>query len=454
MRIQKSLIKKTVQVVGFFVPFTWYFFLFSVAFYLSYIWLVDKPKIPDSAYSDIFPLLIKVTIWFCAAILLLAFISVLTSFLFFLWNKRKNKIVFSIDTDQKQNVSKQSIHLHLHPVLKPFLGFIKIRLLYDDEYFSGKFSLVERSGKKLINTAIDGNFNWQLPEIREYKIENCIIYFEDFFQFFSFAIPIKTNNRFYTKPFEKTEKEIKISPRKTEDTNTRIEELKKVEGEFLNYKNFETNDDVRRIVWKIYAKNKELVVRIPEVLDPYASHIYLYASFFTSFNIQGNEVIEIPFLNYYKTLCWSAFQQLQKQGFEVRFISDQNIPQHNFSDANELVKYAISVSEWQTEKDLKSFVKTKDASMVIVSSLSNADEVNELLSNYGNDVLVLFAELSNSFKSQNMIDWLQWIFVQQEKDDVAMYKTNWSLSLLRPKILQNEKKLKKIITQYSKSVVA
>ena len=34
-------------------------------------------------------------------------------------------------------------------------------------------------------------------------------------------------------------------PRKTEDTATRIEEIKKVEGEHINYKNFESNDDVQ-----------------------------------------------------------------------------------------------------------------------------------------------------------------------------------------------------------------
>ena len=88
-----------------------------------------------------------------------------------------------------------------------------------------------------------------------------------------------------------------------------------MEGEYLNYKNFENNDDVSRIVWKIYAKNKELVVRIPEIMDPYASHVYLYASFFTSFNVAGSTPVEVPFLNYYKAMIWTLYQNLVKQGF-------------------------------------------------------------------------------------------------------------------------------------------
>jgi hypothetical protein len=453
MATQKSNIRKGFQLSGFFIPFTWYCFLFLAAGWIGYHWLQSKPKTPDSAYNDIFPLLIKVAIWFCAAIFMIAFLSAFISFLFFLWNKRKKKIEFNIETKTGEEASNQTIQLHLHPVIKPFLGFIKIRLQYDEEHFSDKFSLVEKSSKKLISTAIDGVYNWPLPEIKEYRIENAVIYFEDFFQFFSFAAMLKTSNSFYTQPTDKPEKEIKISPRKTEETNTRIDELKKVEGEIINYKNFESNDDVRRIVWKIYAKNKELVVRIPEILDPYASHIYLYASFFSAFNIDENETVEIPFLNFYKTMIWSVYNQLVKQGFEVRFVADQNIAQNNFTDANQIVKYAISTSKWQQEKELKNYVKTKDAAMVVVSSLSDIAQVQELIGSYGNDIVFVFVELSKSLRAQHFGDWLQWIFVQQEKDDIAMYKTNWSLSLLRPKILRNEKELKKILEKYERPVL-
>ena len=107
--------------------------------------------------------------------------------------------------------------------------------------------------------------------------------------------------------------------------------MRKVEGEFLNYKNFENNDDVRRIVWKIYAKNKELVVRIPEMMDPYASHVYLYASFFSSSISKAMRTVEDPFLNYYKVITWSVYQNLVKQGFEVRYIPDQDATKNNQS---------------------------------------------------------------------------------------------------------------------------
>ena len=100
---------------------------------------------------------------------------------------------------------------------------------------------------------------------------------------------LTSSGNFFNGPPLKATGNIIVQPKKTEETNMRIEEMRKVEGELLNYKNFETNDDVRRIVWKIYAKNKELVVRIPETNDPYASHIYFYASFY---NAISNDVYE------------------------------------------------------------------------------------------------------------------------------------------------------------------
>ncbi len=446
--------RKVFGLAGFYFPFTWYFVLFVAAAFLSYQWVLLWKNFPNSSYDDIFGLLLKIAIWFCAVMLVIALISVIISFVFFIWKKRKDKITFTINTKTDSAVMQASkaIQLSIHPVLKPFLGFLKIRLRYDEGRYSNKFSLVEQSYKKVFSTKIEGVYYWLLPEIKEYKILKAIIYFEDLFQFFSLAVPINTSDRFITSPPNQASKNISLFPRKTENANTRIDEIKKVQGEYLSYKNFEDNDDVRRIVWKIYARNKELVVRIPEILDAYASHVYLYASFFSEFNFEGNEVIEIPFLNYYKTIIWNVYKQLIEQNFEVRFIADHNIQQVNSMDAQQVVKYSISTSNWHHEKNLLNYVRTNDAAMVIVSSLSDSRQVKELVEKYGNNISFVFVELSQSLNKQHFGDWIQWFFVQQEKDETAMFKTRWSLSLLRPKILENEKKLKKILEQYQKTV--
>lgn len=281
------LTKDKIRQAGFYIPFTVYFVVFAAAAAFAWNLLNNNEIQPDSSFADIFSLLLKVALWFTVAIIFIAFLSVLVSLLHFIYNKRKKGISFQISTDLTESElhEKQTVRLAISPVLKPLFGFIKLRLLYDQSHFSSKFSLLENSKRRFFSTSIEGTYHWPLPQIKEYHVENAILYFEDVFQFFSFAVSLPAKSRFFTHPTAKNVKDLSISPRKTEETNTRIEQLRKVEGEFLNYKNFENNDDVRRIVWKIYAKNKELVVRIPEIMDPYASHIYLYTSFFSHFKI-------------------------------------------------------------------------------------------------------------------------------------------------------------------------
>lgn len=437
----------------FFIPFTFYFVLFSAAILAANYWLSTNEEASNS-FADIFKLLFKTASWFLIIILSVALLSVTVSFFIFLINRKKNIIRFSIKTSSVvSNDALQKIYISVSPVIKPLLGFIKLRLLYDDKIYSKKFVLAEDRQRALFPTHFAGDYQWQLPEIREYHVQKLIVYFEDFFQFFSFTLSLPLQDRFYTHPSEPPVKPISISPRKTEDTSTRIEELKKVEGEYINYKNFENNDDVRRIVWKIYAKNKDLVVRIPEVLDPYASHAYLYPSFYNSFDIAGNTTTEIFFLNYYKTVLWGVYKQLGKQGFALRYIADQQTPAQTFNDEQQAIEYGIATSKWQQDKTLKSFVSSKDASVVIISSLSDANDLQLLLDNYSGSTVFIFIKLSNSLQRSYLMGWIKWLFIQQEKNELEVYNSKWRLSLLRSKVLQNEKKIQAMVEKYSKTVV-
>lgn len=453
MRIDR--IKNAITRFGFYIPVTLYFLIFLTAVYFSWSVLYGANREPDTAVTAVFELLATTAIWFCIAIVTLACTTVLVSWLFFVFQKRKHGVDFKLTTDVAESElhQKQSVRLRISPVLKPLFGFIKLRLLYDDNHYSPKFSLLEKSRRTFFSTTIEGTYNWPLPQIKEYHVQQAILYIEDVFQFFSIAVNLETNNHFFTQPTSKQVSQLKISPRKTEETTTRIEEIKRVQGEYLNYKNFENNDDVRRIVWKIYARNKELVVRIPEIMDPYASHLYLYVSFFSNFNTDGNGAVEIPFLNYYKVYSWAIYQNLVKQGFEVRFIPDQEVANSNKNDLDQWVKYSLSTSNWQRNNDLKSYAKTNDASLIIVSSLSNVDEVRELADQFGKDIRFIFIKLSDSLHKQSVFDILQLVFIQKEQNDIEVYKREWSFSRVRNSILQNEKALEKVLENYHEQVI-
>jgi hypothetical protein len=441
--------------IGYYTPFTFYLLVFCILIFIGQIYLKKSSEFPESAYRDIFILLLKVVLVFGIALFIFGFVTVLISTVYLKLKEKQGKFSFSISTDVKdEKTGTQTVKIQICYILKPLMGFIKLRVNYDNEHFSDKFSLVSSSSAKFFDTSLEGQYEWELPEIREYKIQKVLLYFEDMFQFFSITLPVNTKNSFFTSAITREVSSVNALPRKTEDSTTRINELKRVEGEFFNYKNFESNDDVRRIVWKIYAKNKELVVRIPEIVDPYASHIYLYASFFSSLNFVGNEIVNIPLLNYYKTMCWSLYVELKKKGLEVRFRPDQDTTNNSFKNEDDRIRYSLSTAVWHISKPLKEFVKINDASIVIVSSLSDPNDVSEILERSGNDISFVFVPLSEAFETNNALSILKWIFIQEEKNNNEVFRSKWNLSAIKAKILQNEKVLYKLIRQYQKSLIA
>ncbi len=135
------------------------------------------------------------------------------------------------------------------------------------------------------------------------------------------------SQQLYTLPLSHTAQTIKSEPHSTEDQKIRITIPRRVEGEYVNYKEFETGDNIQRIVWKIYAKSGELVVRIPEIKDPYASHLYFYASFFHGFEHERTALLK---LNSLMSTSYdhvrNLFEAIQRNGYDVRLPQDQEVP--------------------------------------------------------------------------------------------------------------------------------
>ena len=112
-----------------------------------------------------------------------------------------------------------------------------------------------------------------------------------------------------------------INPSKTKEEIQKIKTSRKIEGDFLNYKDFESGDDVRRIVWKIFAKNRELVIRTPEVINPYASHIKFHTSFYNVISKDLTAAYATSMLNYFKDVVYNICLSIQKTDKKVESVS-------------------------------------------------------------------------------------------------------------------------------------
>jgi hypothetical protein len=237
------------------------------------------------------------------------------------------------------------------------------------------------------------------------------------------------------------EHSILSQPNTAEDQTQRIEIPKRVEGEYLNYKDFESGDDVRRIVWKIYARSGELVVRIPETMDPYASHLYFYASFYHGMQDVPGEYFETELLNIYKDNVRNIFEALKKNGFEMRFPHDQETAKIPGISEKHNEIYHIAVASWQQYQRPSEFVNARKAAFVCISSLTPAQEVYRLFSSLPLNVPVVAVKMSEAIHSPLHHVRLKNLFFVKDEEPEDKLVTPWLVSPLRSKLLQNENEL-------------
>lgn len=181
-------IKNKVRHGSFFIPFRFHIVLLSLVLFAAWYWLKKTSVLPETSYTAILDLFITVGIAFISAIFIISFITAVIPWLIFLFNKKRKKVTIMVKTEafpatktstRSGEDEKQQVGIRIHPILRPLFGYIRLRLNYDDENISPKFSLINNAAKtQFFSSTLNGIFNWHLPEIKEYKVSHAVIYFE------------------------------------------------------------------------------------------------------------------------------------------------------------------------------------------------------------------------------------------------------------------------------------
>ncbi len=391
--------------------YAWQFFPFTLNTVLCVFigWLAYKalytptPKGEDpSPFLPFIILMGKMVFLFLLGLVLISAISTFATYIYYILlrgtSSNGNKLEIEFTTETKKGRNKLFLNARLDGVFRPVLGFIKGRLYYDDNVMTDQFSLLsnKRKEQSVWRAAITGRSQLTLPDIKEYDLKGGFIYFQDMLHLFSLAASQPIGGHFYQPPISTEEHDANVFPKKTETMDVRIEQLRRVEGEHLNYKDFESGDDVRRIVWKVYAKNRELVVRVPELYEPYASHLYFYASFYAAVKAQWmSEGYLKEMLNYYKNNVWTIYETLAGKEWEVRYMPDQsfNIPDQLTDD--EKAARIISNSSWHKDKPLPQYFNPRTGAVLCISSFTDPQELINLLDRCDASTVVYFVKLSS-----------------------------------------------------------
>jgi hypothetical protein len=431
-----------------FIPLKFNFILLLVLFYFINKVILTSLQNSESSFAPILRIGAKVTLLSIALIVVISFLSTLATWLYFVVNKRKAGHQIEIEI-QKEATETQKIVLKtsLHKTYRPLLGFVKARYMYDKTKWTDKLLLSGNVVKKIfsLNKGIQGINTFHLPDIKEYHFNKGILFFEDMFQFFSFATTVPLNQTIYHLPKNLNNTTDTINPKNTQEQTVRIDQLRKVEGEYLNYKKFEDNDDVRRIVWKIFAKNKELVVRSAERLDPFASHLNFYASFSNHlFSNVLNTDMQAVLLNFYKNVVWTIYDELSKKEFAIKYISDQTINTPNSTTVTK-EKYTIGLSEWQYKATIQEYFNSNKGSVLCFSSCINTTDLQNIIDTCDTQTHLFFIKSSSQFKNNILLHWLEKLFLLPNNDELKKIKHQWTFSLAKRIVVRNEKEIERIL---------
>ena len=413
------------------------FVLLTIIYVIKIEFFVEKTT--TALYLQVFAWLIGSFIFILVGI---GFLHTLICYLHFVINKKNiiPRIDIGLDGNIKGVAGQVPVMISLPKALLPLLGYIKIKIEFDNgtlsddiviNKFSGGFEkLLPKEGSSLI---------W-LPDRKQYHAKGFIISFIDYLQFFRFTTFKNSTNSFYLHSSEINISVKEITPSKTEEEIEKIKTSRKVQGDFLNYKDFEMGDDVRRIVWKIFAKNRELVIRTPEVINPYASHIKFRTSFYNLISKDLTSAYSISMLNYYKDIVYNICLNIKKKEKKVEFHIDQAVNEFVSVNEKDRIGFQLSSASWQNNFSVNEF-KSSGESIICVSSLISIEELTTLIEKGSSNIIIVNA--SRHLDNQNVFNFKNLFLRKDQKSEMS--KLKWYGSSTRRKVKRNEKEIESLV---------
>ena len=418
--------------------------LLPVVLWLANRWLHHEYNQDDSNLWLVMSQFIQLVQWTILGLFAISLLTALSTWVYFRYCLKFKTVAVQVKFGDGQKAEAGWVPitvLIIGPALRPLLGTIHAQLIFSENRTSGSVILdtnVPRP-KHWWRQAIRGTGQTLLHDRGIYDVEMVLVSFCDMLGLVSLPCTVPFTQQLFTLPQPQKERKIKADPHATEEQKYRIEIPKRVEGEYVNYKEFETGDNIQRIVWKIYAKSGQLVVRIPETKDPYASHLYFYVSFFQGFSAQAG-AFETELLNVYKDQVRSLFEALQRNHYEVRLPHDQEVPKLAGLSEKKSELFQITAALWQNKMAPSVFVKTNKAAFVCLSSLIPANEVDRIVRNLPLTVPLVVVKLSGAIPSPFQFK-LKNILFKPGKQPTDHLRQPWLLSSLRKELLKNEKEI-------------
>lgn len=428
--------------------FRWQFILIAAGMAVVYRWLVLNVKGNSDEWQRISEWL-SVLFWATIAVMAFSVFTLLISWIVFLVQAKAGKLRVNVKLpeDRAPEAGTVAAEASIQNAWRPLFGTIEVRIVFPEHRTSERILLDEnkRTWLSPFNT-VAGKAMLDLHHRGLHDIEEIQIVLSDMMKLISIPITLPAQSRLLTIPKQLKEETFPVFPSATEEQDVRINIPKRVQGEYLSYKDFESGDDIRRIVWKIYARSGELVVRMPETRDPYASHVYIGTGFYNGLITEFDDLAGRELLNVYKDSLRQVYDAVGRNQYSVRLIKDQE--EHHDAPNAEVPKdlYFLSTAHWQKDElPSEVFINPKTA-VVCLSSAVPVEEIENLFGKLPLHVPVMVFALSNGLGPAFKFS-VKDIFFQPEKHALSEVRKSWWISPLRKKLKLNEQRIRAAVHQ-------
>ncbi len=429
----------------------WQFILLALGMTAVYWWLVYNVKYNAGSAQEWVRISDWLKVLFWATIILMTFsvTTLLLSWAVFRYRLKKGKLKVNIRLPEERTPEAGVVPLEaiIENVLRPILGTIEIRIVFPEWRISDRI-LLDGNKKNWLSpyNTVSGKAELDLHHRGLHEVEEVQVVLTDMMKLICIPVTLHSQNRLLTIPKKLKEENFEIFPNATEEQDVRIAIPKRVQGEYLSYKDFESGDDIRRIVWKIYARSGELVVRMPETRDPYASHVYICTGFYNELITDFDDLAGRELLNIYKDSLRQVYDAVSKNNYSVRIVKDQE--EQLDTGTTEVSKdlFFLSTAHWQKEQLPSEVFAIPKAAVICLSSAVPIEEVENLFGKLPMHIPVLVFGLSNAlgpairFSAKN-------IFFRQKKHPLTEVRRSWWISPLRRLLKLNEDKIRAAVRQ-------
>jgi hypothetical protein len=394
--------------------------------------IIKKIGLHNYSFNPMIYAMSKISLLFILILFLISLLAIFTSYVYLKYSIAKGKNAITLKWIATQhNTTYNILEINIKKYWIMIFGQLKGLLHFDNNITSSTFNAETTYSILNFGTiAFKSESRLILPYIQTYNVKKLTLIFRDMFGLVQMPLSISNNLNVINLPIINTDVQDVPEPIISEALLIRIQKQKRIDGDLLRYKKFDNADDIRRVVWKIFAKNKELIVRAPEIFNPFANDIILFTSFSNTILV-NNTATGLAALSNYKQKVYDIYNALNQGAIGIKFKTDHNI---NTSD-NTILQ--ITKSIWHNIP-LQDTLQPK-TEIICISDGMHVNALSNLLQTAHKNSFVYLISSASVFKNTTTLNWIGKIFLLPNQN-VAL-KSSWKNLVTKNILKRNNQKL-------------